>query len=167
MPCILCFPHGRQPLLQHTGTAGRACPSGLAGMILQGGPGPMLCATKPCQGSEHLIPETGNWGHLEPCDPCQKARSPSSDTVSGQVPWTRAQELMLCGSHLVPTSKDGTDHRTNSLHAKTSRDTPQTLYSSPPNLPSHPPKPRSAEAAASPAAHPCPPWGHPCGGFMG
>lgn len=55
----------RQPLLQHTGTAGRACPSGLAGMMLQGGPCPMLCATKACQGSEHLIPaETGNWGHL-------------------------------------------------------------------------------------------------------
>lgn len=37
----------------------------------------MLHATRPQQASKHLVPaHTGSWGHLEPCDPHHKARSP-------------------------------------------------------------------------------------------
>lgn len=37
----------------------------------------VLHATGPHHRSKHLVPaKTGSWGHLEPCAPSQKARSP-------------------------------------------------------------------------------------------
>lgn len=93
MPCIPCFHMGMKSMETALAAAHRDSGQGLSmhhlAWLEDDAPrwslslvATMPCATKPCQGSEHLVPaETGSWGHLEPCDPCQKARSPQLHCV--------------------------------------------------------------------------------------
>lgn len=93
MPCIPCFHMGMKSTETALAAAHRDSGQGLSmhhlAWLEDDAPrwsfslvATMPRATKPCQGSEHLVPaETGSWGHLEPCDPRQKARSPQLHCV--------------------------------------------------------------------------------------